>query len=53
MRRAKKHSGLRIAEMLRGTRQHVGADVDMSEATPAQRMKDAIRMQRRLYGILR
>jgi len=39
--------------MLRDTCQHVGADVDMSEETPTQRMNDAIRMQKRLYNILR
>jgi len=38
---------------LRDTRQHVGADEDMSAVTPTQRIIDATRMQKRLYSILR
>ena len=36
-----------------GTYQHMDADEDMSEETPTQRLNDAIRMQKRLYNILR
>ena len=39
--------------MLRDTYQHVDADEDMSDETLTQRMNDAIRMQKRLYTILR
>ena len=41
LRRAEKHGGSWVA------------DEDMSEETPTQRLNDAIRMQKRLYNILR
>jgi len=41
LRRAEKHGGFR------------DADEDMSAETLTQRMNDAIRMQKRLYNILR
>jgi len=54
--RNKRYAGAPIdaePEALRDTYQHMVADEDVSEETVTQRMNDAIRMQTRLYTILR
>ena len=47
------HLAAKAAFQSHGTYQHMDADEDVSAETSTQRMKDALRMQKRLTTILR